>query len=148
VFTTILSRTFLAWGQKDIENGGLHLWIQNKNHTWKNVVDGVSIPSQSGTVKVAGFQPGKSYQVEWWNTWRGQISEVRTQSANEVGELVFQINNLTDDLAVRILPEEAQILVSWLTSGTSPLFSEDLNHDGKVNGLDAGVVIANFGRSQ
>ena len=32
-----------VWGQHDRALGKMHLWIQNKQHTWQNVVDGVSI---------------------------------------------------------------------------------------------------------
>jgi hypothetical protein len=48
-------------------NGQAHLWIQNRAHTWKNVVDGVSISDVTLTVTVSGFQPGESYAVQWWD---------------------------------------------------------------------------------
>ena len=53
-------------GQKDIANGRAHLWVQNKNHTWKNVVDGVAnISGLSGTVTLNGFTPNNTFNVQW-----------------------------------------------------------------------------------
>jgi len=73
--------------------------------------------------------------------WRGDLFYID----NLVSILGAQSSGSAPEPLLGDVNGDAQILVSWLTSGTSPLFSEDLNHDGKVNGLDAGVVIANFG---
>jgi len=53
-------------GQKDLINNRAHLWVQNKNHTWRNVVDGVNgIAGLSGTVTIDSFSPNTTYNVEW-----------------------------------------------------------------------------------
>lgn len=99
-----------VWGQKDVAHGGLHLWVQNGNHTWRKVVDGVSISPQSGTIRVEGFSPGEVLQVEWWDTWpeysdKGIEGRTETKTVDPQGHLEFEITNLRDDLAIRILPE-------------------------------------------
>ena len=54
-------------GQKDLEHNCAHMWLQNQQHTWKNIVDNISIPSVSGTLVIFGLQPGV-YFIEEWNT--------------------------------------------------------------------------------
>jgi len=92
-----------AWGQKDLVNGNAHLWIQNKNHTWKNVVDGISIPEVSGEVTITGFTPSKQYTVEWWDTYTGSVSKTEPVTTDGDGNVQLQISSLQDDLAVKIL---------------------------------------------
>ena len=53
-------------GQKDPGRDRAHLWVQNKNHTWKNVVDGVgNISGLSGTITLTGFTPDATLAVQW-----------------------------------------------------------------------------------
>ncbi len=96
-----------AWGQKDVAHGRAHLWIQNKNHTWRNVIDGISIPAASGTVTIAGFDPGQSYIVEWWDPYQPdptlQVIGAETAVAQSDGSITITLDNLTTDLAVKIL---------------------------------------------
>lgn len=91
-----------AWGQKDIAGMKAHLWIANKRHTWKSVLDGLTISPITGTVKVAGFAPNTSYRVEWWNTYTGQPSSTQNITSNAAGEVVLDATNLTTDIAVKI----------------------------------------------
>ncbi len=71
-----------AWGQVDRVAGRGHLWVHNRHHTWRNVVDGVPIPPISGTVTVSGLLPD-TYHVTWWDTLSGTI--FLTQSIPAVG---------------------------------------------------------------
>lgn len=89
-------------GQKDVSSGRAHLWIQNRNHIWKNVVDGLSIPPLSGTVSIPGFVPNSSYTAAWWNTYTGQINATETIESDGKGVLRLEVNNLVDDVAVKI----------------------------------------------
>lgn len=91
-----------VWGQKDSLNGRAHLWIQNRNHTWKNVADGIPIAPANGTVTVAGLPAGEPLQVEWWDTYEGLISSTTTETPDESGSLVLEINDLRTDIAVKI----------------------------------------------
>jgi len=92
-------RTF---GQKDTTAGRAHLWIDNRRHTWRAVVDGAPIPAASGTVTIPMGSPGVTYRATWYNTYTG--SSVRTESvtANAAGELVLRVQNLATDTAVRL----------------------------------------------
>jgi len=59
-----------AWGQADrVANRG-HLWVQNRQHTWRNVVDGTAITAISGYVAIPDLAPGL-YRVTWWDTLSG-----------------------------------------------------------------------------
>ena len=111
-----------VWGQKDITHGRAHLWIQNRKHTWKNVVDGVTIASVSGTVSVENMPDGQ-YILEWWDTYSGTC--IRTESLTVMdGHLVFSVPPLSKDIAVKvglIQPVELQYTVSLpLVVKTSP----------------------------
>jgi len=136
-----------AWGQKDTTNHGLHLWIQNKNHTWKNVTDGINIPSEQGNVTVNGFTPGKTVQVEWWNTWTGQISSTENQTVNAQGELAFDIPVLADDLALRILAESSPSPSITATPTPSPQSRADVNGDKIVNLADIQGILFYWGQT-
>jgi hypothetical protein len=107
-----------VWGQKDLVYGRAHLWIQNSKHTWKNVVDGVSIPSLSGTVRLDGFQAGKTYNVEWWDTYQTdasrQVVRRETVVASASGAITVNVTNLATDVALRLSPIDA----------TTPTFSD------------------------
>jgi hypothetical protein len=96
-----------AWGQKDLSNECAHLWIQNKNNTWKNVVDGVSIQPVSGTVSVSGFQPGQNYTLQRWDTFQPdpaqQIIQTNVVAADGSGAISIGINNLQSDIAIKII---------------------------------------------
>ncbi len=91
-----------AWGQKDLASGRAHLWIANKAHTWKNVVDGVGIAPVSGTVIVPGLAMG-SYAVEWWDPYNGVITRRETIVAEPDG-LPLLVPPITTDVAVKVSP--------------------------------------------
>lgn len=91
-----------VWGQKDLVNGQAHLWIQNVNHTWKNVVDGAAIPARAGTVSLAGFEPNGHYTIQWWDTYVGSLSNSQSATANAQGTLAISVTNLTSDVAIKI----------------------------------------------
>ena len=96
-------------GQKDLTAGWAHLWIDNANHTWKNVVDGAAIPSVSGTVQVNMGVANRAYNASWYNTYTGAISSVQTLTANASGVVTLNISNLGTDTAVRLMALPAVI---------------------------------------
>lgn len=97
-----------AWGQMDPDNQQAHLWIQNVNHTWKNIVDELPISDLSGSIAISGFQPGESYELVWWDTYAvdpdDQLLNTETLDADPDGVLNIPIQNLTSDLALKIAP--------------------------------------------
>ncbi len=97
-----------VWGQKDPINARSHLWIQNRLHTWRNVIAGTAIPSQSASISVSGFQPGAGYTIEWWDTYETdpslQIMRTDTVSASPDGSITFAVDTAAD-VAVKIYPQ-------------------------------------------
>ena len=107
---TVVSNSDLrAWGQIDLVNQNAHLWIQNIHHTWRDVLDGMEIPTISGTVTLSGFEAGEGYLVEWWDTYPSNksrpILRVEHLIPSGDGSLTLQVNNLVDDTAVKIFTE-------------------------------------------
>ena len=96
----------VAWGQKDLQNGRAHLWINNKLHTWKAVVNRASIAPQTGTVRVSGFRAGAAYTVQWIDTYQTdparQVTRTDTITAGSDGSINLNVANLTTDVAVKI----------------------------------------------
>jgi hypothetical protein len=89
-------------GQKNTASGTLHLWVQNKQHTWKNVVDGADIPSVSGEIVVPGFAAGSSYSLERWDTGGGALSSHDSLTADTDGTLRIPISSLRTDIALKV----------------------------------------------
>lgn len=94
-----------AIGQKDLQHGQAHLWIQNVNSTWLNTVNGKSISPVSGVVCIDGFDAEKPYRVEWWdNTWTANpIVRSETIIADQNGSLRLVVSDLQTDVAVKII---------------------------------------------
>jgi hypothetical protein len=95
-------------GQKHEAAGRLHLWVQNTGHTWKAVADGRTVAPVSGTVTVPGFQPGREYDVEWWDTWSEADPERRSVRSDQSGVLTLAIDALPRDVAIAVRPAGAR----------------------------------------
>lgn len=77
------------------------IWIQDKTSTWKAVLD--KVPPQEITglrLAVPGLAPG-DYQVEWWNTYTGEIFR-RAKASAAAGNLVLPVPPFTRDVAAVI----------------------------------------------
>jgi len=124
-----------AWGQKDVVHRQAHLWIQNRRHTWRNVVDGVSIPALSGRITIPGMPPG-AYRVEWWNTITGAIVKTEVVEATSNGLVLNLPVLLNDDIAAK---------VSWAGPllGLSKTVNRSTARPGDV--LTYTLVVANAG---
>ena len=92
-----------AVGQKDVQQGHAHLWINNPAHTWIAAARGAAVPPCSGTVTVAGFTPG-TYRIQWWDTRRGQVSREDTARVARGAPLTLRVQNLASDVAVKVIP--------------------------------------------
>jgi outer membrane protein assembly factor BamB len=92
-----------AWGQRDDSTGRMHLWIQNRLHTWKRVINGPGIPDISGSITIPNAADG-TYQVEWWDTYKTTNPVFLSQQVNvSGGSLVISLPApLTSDVAVKI----------------------------------------------
>ena len=89
-------------GQKDLVNGRAHAWIQNQNHTWRNVTEGVSIAPVSGTVAISGFAPDTVCAVKWWNTYTGEVDLLQAVKTDLQGTMLLEVPDLSSDVAVKI----------------------------------------------
>jgi hypothetical protein len=96
---TVSNPDIRVWGQKDLTNHQAHLWIANTDHYWTNTETLIPI---SGTISISGFPPNTLLNVEWWNTYNGEVTDTQTISTNTDGKLLLTISDLISDLAVRI----------------------------------------------
>ena len=137
-------------GQKDLVNGNAHFWVLNKNHTWKNVVDGVNSGSVTGTITMSGFQPNKQYTLEEWNTYNGTKTTGTTTSSG-TGTISLSISILTTDTAFKITHPDAPPVTPTMpvltaTPSLAPV-SGDVNGDGSVDLSDLSILLSNYGKS-
>jgi hypothetical protein len=94
-----------AWGAASPDRG--LLWIDNPQHTWKNVADSVAITPASGFLSIPGFRPGVAYSVEWWDPYaydvEAQAARIESVVAGSDGRLILQVADLEADVAVKII---------------------------------------------
>lgn len=89
-------------GQRDDVHGQMHLWVQNTQHNWKQVVNGPAITQVNGAITIPNVASG-SYRVEWWNTYATSNPIFLTQTLTSAGSLALTLPAaLTDDVAVKI----------------------------------------------
>jgi hypothetical protein len=98
-----------ALGQRETGTDRAVLWIDNRAHTWKRMVNGQPIAPVSGRVRVSGFPPGASLAVEWWDTCSGEppacrvsVTKRETLTADASGTLTLNLANLATDVAVKV----------------------------------------------
>ncbi|MGW8250884.1 MAG: hypothetical protein ACWGO1_09600, partial [Anaerolineales bacterium] len=94
-------------GQIDAQHNLAHLWVQNKNHTWKNVVDRTGgISGLSGTVALNGFTPSTILPVEWHTFTTEGIPAIShtTASTDSHGMLLLNLPSNPDitDVGIKI----------------------------------------------
>ena len=78
------------------------LWLHNRQHTWWNVVEKKPIAAApAATVTLDGLPDG-TYQVEWWDTWKGEVVKRGTTEA-KAGALTLSVDSLARDGAVKLL---------------------------------------------
>jgi len=91
-------------GQRDVQAGSAYAWIDNANHTWRAVVDGVPIPALSGTVRIPMEKPNASFAIAWYDTTSGTQTRTETLVADSSGTLTLTLSQLATDIAVKIAP--------------------------------------------
>ena len=90
-----------AWGVRDSKNKRALLWIDNAEHTWRNVVDGVSITPGSATLTLQGLTPD-IYVIEVWDTHEGTVTSSSTVFVSQDGKLAYTVTDLATDVALKI----------------------------------------------
>jgi hypothetical protein len=96
----VASKGLRAWGQADRTHHRGHLWVQNTDHTWRNVVDGVSPTGRGGTIGVPDMLSG-TYRVAWWDTWAGTRVLTRTVNSLFTTLSLSLPYPITDDIAMQ-----------------------------------------------
>jgi hypothetical protein len=133
IAATVTGANLRAWGQKDLTNGYAHVWIQNDDHTWRNIVDHVTISPVSGTVDIAGFVPNDSYIVQWWDTYQSdinlQVTNTERIKADALGAIRLTVTNLAMDTAVKILNTDGE---------------GDIDGDNSVDGVDLEIMASQW----
>jgi hypothetical protein len=94
-------------GQKDVTNLKAHLWVQNKEHTWRNVVDGVEPTIRiDGSISIDGFPPNTALKVKWYLFTTQGIPTIETTDTivDQSGRVTLQLSNdpTITDIAIRI----------------------------------------------
>jgi hypothetical protein len=104
---TVSNPSVQILGQKNLAAHKVLAWIQNVDHTWKNVMDGVR-SVQSAEITLA-LHPDTTYRLEWFDTCseRETVHTLTLLRTNElksdaVGNVVFAVTDLADDVAIRI----------------------------------------------
>jgi hypothetical protein len=108
---TVTNPSLRVVGQKNTATGSLHLWVQNRAHTWKNVVKGVVIPPISGSIVVPGFTPGTTYALERWDTYvfGGRVASIEHVVGDSTGRLTIRVTALSTDVAFKIQPGHTNV---------------------------------------
>ncbi|MFQ3663964.1 MAG: hypothetical protein SNJ69_16445, partial [Chloroflexaceae bacterium] len=89
-----------AWGQADRVAHRGHLWVSNRNHTWRNVVDAVPIAPISGTLTIPDLAPS-AYRVTWWDTYTGVVTLTETVTTSTTSLTLRVPVPLVSDVALR-----------------------------------------------
>jgi hypothetical protein len=130
ISATNLTGNLRAWGIRDTSSGRILLWVDNASHTWKNVVDGVSITPAGATLTIQGLPEG-AYRAEWWDTKSGRITKIESETyfVDTTGNLSFSIRNLKEDSAVKFIRMVDTYLPVILKSARQPPADASWSHD-------------------
>jgi len=79
------------------------LWLENKAHSWWNVVHGKAIAPVPATEITLSIVAAGIYRVEYWDTCAGRIMrEVEARAAG--GKLPIAVPEIERDIAIKIFP--------------------------------------------
>ncbi len=127
-------------GQQDTLHNRAHLWIQNTQHTWKNVVDNIAINPVNATVTLTDFTPNTVLRVETFNTYTG-TSQVTSRTTSSAGNLELPVQNLTTDIAFKVGT------YSQTTPSPTPTINYSMDGDNDIDFADFVAFILRFNQS-
>lgn len=92
-------------------------WVQNRdNARWDQ---GVNTTPLSATFSITQMAAG-NYRVEIWDTYTGQVTDGGVVAANN-GTLTVQVNNLTRDVAIKLISTQQQPPTATSAPSATPL---------------------------
>ncbi len=91
-----------------LQPGGINhvrlIWITNCDNTWwRNRMGKDPRNARNVTATIGGFLPG-NYDVEWWDTYVGAVSNRESVTADTSGTLELSIPEIARDVACKIRP--------------------------------------------
>ncbi|MCC6445434.1 MAG: DUF5060 domain-containing protein [Armatimonadetes bacterium] len=81
------------------------LWVQNRDHTWRNRLDGKPIPPVAGASLELKGLPDGAYRLEWWDTYTGKPFRT-AEGVSRSGTLAVAIPEVAKDIACKIIRKE------------------------------------------
>jgi hypothetical protein len=107
-----------AWGVRDGVSHRVLLWVDNAQHTWVNVVDGVLAQPASATLTVPGLRAGEPYTVVWWDPYAHHPARLIAGSESIIaqpdGTIEFAVSGLARDVALKIFESPSYSHASYL----------------------------------
>lgn len=83
------------------QGGRALLWLQNAASHWKNTLDQKEVAPIQGASTVVHGLPGGEYTVEWWDTWKGEITRSET-AVCQAGDLPLHLPEIASDVAAKL----------------------------------------------
>jgi hypothetical protein len=77
------------------------VWLQDKHSTWKSVLDKVPLQEMVDLRVTLPGLPAGEYQIDWWNTYTGEVFQQAKVTADGSGLLV-PVPHFTGDVAAVI----------------------------------------------
>ena len=92
-----------VWGQVAASGKAAHFWAQNKQHRWRNIIEGQNPEPEDASIILQGLRPGW-FLLEHWDTWSGDTLAWKTDSVfvENSGQLLLFIDDLEKDRAFRL----------------------------------------------
>jgi hypothetical protein len=107
-----------VWGVRDNASHRVLLWVDNAQHTWANVVDGVTIQPASATVTIPGLRAGQAYNVVWWDPYApdpaGMVIGSQSIIAQPDGTISLAVDGLARDVALKVFEPQAYAHTHYL----------------------------------
>jgi PKD repeat protein/outer membrane protein assembly factor BamB len=92
------STNLRAWGQKDLVEGKVHIWISNSLYNWSNPTP----PPETGTVSVGGFPANAEFEVKVYDTYNGEFISTSGVNADSEGTVDLTVTSLISDYALTL----------------------------------------------
>jgi hypothetical protein len=134
-------------GQKDTFHGKAHLWLDNRQHTWRRVVDGAAIAPVSGNVQVNLGRADASVQAEWFSTATGLSNNTQNLYAmSTAGTQLWLRQNFRGTQVIDLATSTARGVSAEIRNRDGGTFNFDVVYKDSGNPIGRPQTIA-LGRS-